>query len=253
MDGVTRMRVEILADKAALGRAAAADGAQQIREAIARQGAARIVVATAASQFEMLSELVQAPGIDWTRVTAFHLDEYLGLPITHPASFRLYLWQRFVSRLPLPLAAFHFIDGEGDAAAVCARLADAIRAAPVDVAFIGIGENGHLAFNDPPADFETTAPYLVVELDEACRRQQLGEGWFKSLADVPAHAISISVRQILASRTIVCSVPDRRKAPAVQGTLTGPVTPQLPASILQTHPATTIYLDPDSASLLNAP
>jgi len=247
------MRILVSRTDKELGRAAAAEGAERIRAALRRQGHARIIVATGASQFDMLAELVRAPDTDWTRVTAFHLDEYLGLPITHPASFRLYLWQRFASRLPLPLAALHYIQGEAEPRAECARLGALIRQAPIDVAFVGIGENGHLAFNDPPADFETEEPYLVVNLDEVCRRQQMGEGWFPSLDDVPRQALSMSIRQILKARTIVCSVPDQRKAQAVQDCLEGPVTPRHPASILQTHPEATVYLDRDSASLLKAP
>jgi glucosamine-6-phosphate deaminase len=183
-------------------------------------------------------------------VTAFHLDEYAGMPISHPASFRRYLKERFVEKLPAPPRAFYWIDGEGDLAAECRRLNAIIARHPIAVAFIGIGENGHLAFNDPPADFETEAPYIVVNLDDACRRQQLGEGWFPTLDDVPQQAISMSIRQIFKSEQIVCTVPDRRKAQAIQVAVEGPVTPQVPASILQQHPRTTLFLDRDSASLL---
>jgi glucosamine-6-phosphate deaminase len=238
-------------DKESLGRAAAAAGAEALRAALARQGNATIILATGASQFEMLDALVGAEDIDWGAVTAFHLDEYVGLPETHPASFRRYLRERFLDRLPAPPAAFHPVDGEGDPAAACRRLGDAIRPHRVDVAFIGIGENGHLAFNDPPADFDTEEPYLVVELDEACRRQQLGEGWFAALEDVPRRAVSMSVRQILRSRTLVCAVPDRRKAEAVRGAVEDNVTPDVPASILQRHADCRLFLDGDSASLLS--
>ena len=240
-------------DKQALGALAAADGADAIRQAVGDRGEANIIVATGASQFEMLDRLVTAEGIDWTRVTAFHLDEYVGLPIAHAGSFRLYLWRRFVSRLPLPLRAFHYIDGQADPKAECDRVGRIIQRHPIDVAFVGIGENGHLAFNDPPADFQTDSPYLVVDLDEACRRQQLGEGWFATLADVPARAISMSIRQILKSRHIVCTVPDERKAEAARAALQGPVTPDVPASILQQHAGTNVYLDRASSSLLAGP
>lgn len=244
------MKIETGSDKDDLGRRAAAAGAALIREAIEQRGAANVIVATGASQFEMLEELVGAPDIAWHRVTAFHLDEYVGMPITHPASFRRYLWERFVSRLPLPLKAFHYVDAEQDPAAECRRLGDLIRRHPIDVAFIGIGENGHVAFNDPPADFQTEEPYIVVNLDEACRRQQLGEGWFATLDDVPQQAISMSCRQIVESNQIVCSVPDARKAQAVRNSLSGPVSRNVPASILQQHERTTVFLDPQSASLL---
>ncbi len=245
------MDIAVFDDKQTLGQQAARRGADLIRQALAERGQASIIVATGASQFEMLSELSTSADIDWSKVTAYHLDEYVGLPITHPASFRLYLWQRFISRLPLPLRAFHYVNAETDPQAECNRLGRLIAQTPIDVAFIGIGENGHLAFNDPPADFETTAPYLVVTLDEACRRQQVGEGWFATLADVPTHAISMSIRQILASRAIVCTVPDARKASAVRGAVEGPITPDVPASILQQHPATALMLDRDSAGLLS--
>lgn len=245
------MNIVTAGDKQDLGRRAARGGGEKIRSAIAQRGHANIIVATGASQFEMLAALLEEPGIAWSRVTAFHLDEYVGLPITHPASFRNYLWERFHRKLPLPLAGFHYIDGEAtDSRGECRRVGELIRQHPIDVAFVGIGENGHLAFNDPPADFETEEPYLVVNLDDACRAQQLGEGWFKSISDVPKQAISMSCRQILKSASIICSVPDQRKAKAVAASVKGPVTNMLPASILQEHAQTAIYLDPQSASLL---
>ena len=233
-----------------LGRRAAAHGAKVIREAIKDRGTARIVLSTGASQFHMLAALVGLPDIDWARVEAFHLDEYVGMPDSHPASFRRYMRERFVEQLPSAPKAFHYIAGDTDCQAECQRLGKLIKAGPIDLAFVGIGENGHLAFNDPPADFEIDVPYHVVNLDDACRRQQLGEGWFPTFDDVPRQAISMTIRQIMKSAAIVGTVPDRRKAQAVQGALEGPVTPQLPASILQRHVAMTIYLDPDSASLL---
>jgi glucosamine-6-phosphate deaminase len=244
------MKIQTFDTKQQLGRQAAADGAAAIRRAIQDRGEANIIVATGASQFEMLDALSREPDIAWHRVTGFHLDEYAGMPITHPASFRLYLWQRFVSRLPLPLAAFHFLDGERDLQSECRRVGDVLKKHPIDVAFVGIGENGHLAFNDPPADFKTEEPYIIVELDDACRRQQFGEGWFPTFDDVPRRAISMSIEQIMKSRAIVCTVPDRRKAEAVRGALKGPVTRNVPASILQKHANVTVYLDQDSASLL---
>ncbi|MDF2441066.1 MAG: glucosamine-6-phosphate deaminase [Abditibacteriota bacterium] len=245
------MEIVISQTKAKLGQQSAQQAAKAIRGALQSDGEANIVVATGASQFDTLAALVAMPDIDWSQVTAFHLDEYVGLPITHEASFRKYLRERFTSKLSQPLRAFHEINGEDDAHAECERLNALIAGKSIAVALVGIGENGHLAFNDPPADFQTTQPYIVVQLDETCRRQQLGEGWFPSLEDVPQHAISMSIHQIMQSREIVCSVPDERKAQAVQGSLEGPVTPQVPASILQQHPATTIYLDPASASLLS--
>lgn len=243
------MEVRVFPSKAEMGAAAAAEAAGLIREAIDARGAAHVIAATGASQFEFLDALTGTPGIDWSRTVLFHLDEYVGLPDSHPASFRRYLKERIVERVHP--GTFHRIEGDAaDPAAECARVGAVLARHPVDVAFVGIGENGHLAFNDPPADFETEAPYLVVELDEACRRQQLGEGWFASLDDVPRRAISMSVRQILKSRAILCVVPDARKARAVRDCLEGAVSPLHPASALQEHPHATVYLDPPAAALL---
>jgi len=242
------MEIIVSKDKFELGRKAAEKGAKLIRKAIDEKGEANIIVATGASQFEMLAELVKQD-VDWTKVTGFHLDEYVDMPVTHPASFRKYLKERFVDKVPLK--AFYYVNGDtGDPQAECDRLGRIIREKPIDVAFIGIGENGHLAFNDPPADFETEEPYLVVNLDEACRKQQLGEGWFPTLEDVPERAISMSIKQILKSKNIICSVPDERKAKAVQGTVKSEITPMIPGTALQKHPATWLYLDEASASLL---
>jgi glucosamine-6-phosphate deaminase len=243
------MEIRVFDTKQELGKAAAERAKAAIGEAVARFGQARVIAATGASQFEFLDALTSLKGIDWGRVEMFHLDEYVGLPDTHPASFRRYLRERIVERVGP--RAFHFLAGDApDPVAELRRVGALLASSPIDVAFVGIGENGHLAFNDPPADFETEEPYLVVELDEACRRQQLGEGWFASLAEVPRRAISMSIRQILKSREILCVVPDARKAKAVSECLEGEVSPLHPSSILQTHPATTVYLDRDSAALL---
>jgi len=243
------MEVLSFATKTEMAAAAAARAAEALRSAIAARGRAHVIAATGASQFEFLDALVRAPGIDWSRTVFFHLDEYVGLPEAHPASFRRYLKERIMDRVKP--GAFHFIDGEArDPEEECRRVGAVLARHPVDVAFVGIGENGHLAFNDPPADFETEEPYIVVALDEACRRQQLGEGWFARLEDVPARAISMSIRQILKSREVLCIVPDARKARAVRDCLQGPVSRDHPASILQRHPRTTVFLDANSAALL---
>lgn len=231
------------------GIAAGAHAAELIREAIKQNGSARIIAATGASQFAFLEALVAAPGVAWDKVEMFHLDEYVGLPASHGASFRKYLLERFIR--PTGIAKYHLLDGETNAAEVCCRVGAELQRATIDVAFVGIGENGHLAFNDPPADFDTEEPYLVVNLDENCRRQQVGEGWFKNLAEVPKQAISMSVRQILKARAIICTVPDQRKARAVHACVTGGISPWQPASILRRHPRVTLYLDNESASLLN--
>jgi len=245
------MNVVVASNTGAMARAAAEAAAEAIRRALAVRGEANVIVATGASQFGFLEVLTSAAGIDWSRVTAFHLDEYVGLPVTHPASFRGYLRRRFAGALPQPLRAFHEVDGEAaDLAQECRRLQQLIEAAPIDVACVGIGENGHLAFNDPPADFETEEAYLVVELDQACRSQQVGEGWFESLEAVPKQALSMSVPQILKSGRIVCTVPDARKAAAVRDTVNGSVSPLCPASALQQHPQCTLFLDSAAAALL---
>ncbi len=244
--------IRISRSSADLGLQAATLGAEAIRRAIATHGDATIIVATGASQFDMLASLVREPQIDWSRVTAFHLDEYVGLPENHPASFRGYLRRRFLAPLD-DRPTFVPVNGDSaDPEAEARRLGQLIAGHRIDVCFAGIGENCHLAFNDPPADFITDAPYLVVTLDEACRRQQLGEGWFDGLGSVPKQAISMSIRQIMQSELIVLSVPDQRKAEAVRAAVENPVSPDFPASILQQHPNVVVFLDPQSASLLRA-
>jgi glucosamine-6-phosphate deaminase len=240
--------VKIFPDKLALAKTAAKDAGVHIRGAIESRGRARIVAATGTSQIEFLDELTRTQGVDWRRVELFHLDEYIGLPIDHPASFRKYLLDRLIQ--PAGVGRYHLLDGERDARELCEDVGKALSAAPIDVAFVGIGENGHLAFNDPPADFDTDTPYIVVRLDEACRQQQVHEGWFASLADVPEFAISMSARQILKATAIICIAPERRKAEAVRASVEGPVTPNVPASILRTHPNVRFYLDQDSSALL---
>lgn len=244
------MRIHVEPNKKKLGDKAAELGAKAIRAAIKARGGANVVVATGASQFELLGALVTQDDIDWSRVTAFHLDEYVAMPDTHPASFRRYLRERFTAHLPA-LGAFHFIEGDAaDPAAELARINALISRHPIDVTFAGIGENAHLAFNDPPADFDAPEPFHVVELDDRCRRQQFGEGWFATLEDVPARAISMTVRQIMKSGLVVLAVPDRRKAEAVRDTLEGPITPMVPASVLRRHGNCHLFLEPESAALL---
>ena len=244
------MTISISQNPKELGNVAGAVAAELIRNAIAAKGAAHIILATGASQFETINQLIAEKDIDWSKVVMFHLDEYIGITVTHPASFRKYLQERFLQKVP-PLKAAYLISGEGDPAAECKRIGDLISRHPIDVAMVGIGENGHLAFNDPPADFDTETPYIVVELDEPCRKQQLGEGWFASLEDVPHLAISMSIRQIMKSTCIICSVPDSRKATAVKNTLEQPVSNLYPASILRSHRDCRFYLDKYSAELLS--
>lgn len=244
------MNISISSNPSELGKKAGSFGSQLILKTIQSQGFANIIVATGTSQFETLNQLLTEKEIDWSKVTVFHLDEYLRLPITHPASFRKYLLERFFNQVP-QLGAYHLIDGEKEPEEECKRLSTLIQNHPIDVAFVGIGENGHLAFNDPPADFETESPYIVVQLDHACRMQQFGEGWFPSLEAVPTQAISMSIRQIMKSKAIICSVPDRRKAQAVKDCLEGEISNLYPASILQRHTDCQVFLDEPASSLLS--
>ena len=243
------MRLRILEGRDSLGKAAAAQAAAAIQRAIDAKGKARIIGASAASQFEFLEALTSAPGIDWKKVELFHLDEYIGLPKTHPASFCKFLQDRLISKTGI--VTYHFLDGEKDPTEVIRQASEAISAAPVDVAFVGIGENGHLAFNDPPADFEIEEPFIVVNLDQACRQQQVGEGWFANMDAVPKQAISMSVKQVLKSKEILAVVPGPKKAQAIKACFDEPISPMAPSSILRTHPNATIYLDLDSAALLS--
>ncbi|HXP16888.1 MAG TPA: glucosamine-6-phosphate deaminase [Terriglobales bacterium] len=244
------MVLKIFPDKKSLGEAAAGQAGTAIRRAIRDRGQARVGAATAASQSEFLEALVREPGIDWPRVEVFHLDEYVGLPVTHPGSFRKMLLEQLVHKTGIK--KYHLLDGDANASEVVSRVGKALASAPVDVEFLGIGENGHIAFNDPPADFETEAPYLVVNLDEACRRQQVGEAWFADISQVPKQAISMSVRQILKAKEILAVVPDTRKAQAVKTCFEGEISPSAPASVLRNHPNATVYLDKNSAALLTS-
>lgn len=243
------MVIEIYDDKTSLARAAAEQAAASLRAALKDRDRARIIAATGASQFEFLDALTAMANIEWPRVEMFHLDEYIGLPVSHPASFRKYLRERLINKTGI--TKYHFLDGEGDVTAVVRKVSAELTAAPIDIAFVGIGENGHLAFNDPPADFQTEEPYIIVELDEPCRRQQVGEGWFKDLSEVPKRAISMSARQILKSKEILCIVPDARKAQAVKSCFEGEISPLAPASVLRRHANTTVFLDKLSSALLS--
>lgn len=245
------MKINVLKDKFELGKEAGVYAASLIRKTIAEKGSANIILATGKSQFETLEQLISEKNIDWTKVRMFHLDEYIGLPLAHKASFRKYLKERFIDKVGGLMEAY-LIDGEAnDPKEECKRLGEIIAEYPIDVAFVGIGENGHLAFNDPPADFETESAYLVVDLDNKCRAQQMGEGWFASVNDVPNQAISMSIRQIMKAKHIICASPDSRKAEAVRACLALPVSNMHPASILQEHPDCTFFLDAESAALLN--
>jgi glucosamine-6-phosphate deaminase len=243
------MLIRVLDDKLTLARAAADRAAAVLQQALTEHGHARIIAATGASQFDFLEALTARSDIDWHNVEMFHLDEYIGLPANHPASFRKFLRERLIAKTGI--TQYHFLEVESDPAAVAKKVGEEISTAPIDVAFVGIGENGHLAFNDPPADFESEDPYLIVDLDEACRRQQVGEGWFADISQVPTQAISMSIRQILKAREILVIVPDSRKAEAVKACFEGEITPLAPASILRRHSNVIVYLDRDSSALLS--
>lgn len=243
------MLLRVFDDKVSLGKAAAIQAAAAMQSAIAERGQARVVAASAASQFEYLEALTATPGISWKQVELFHLDEYIGLPMTHPASFCRFLQERLIAKTGI--TNYHLLDGSGEPAEVMRTASKAITTSPIDVAFVGIGENGHIAFNDPPADFDTEEPYIIVTLDHACRVQQVGEGWFQNLDAVPKQAISMSVRQVLKAKEILAIVPDARKAPAIKACFDGPISPMAPSSILRNHPNATVYLDRQSSALLS--
>ena len=247
------MHIHISSSESEAGKRAAQKGADAIGAAIQARGEASIILATGASQFEVLDALVDIPGIDWSCTTIFHLDEYIGIEATHSASFIRYLQERFLARVP---AVKDFVAINGNAANIdleIQRISSITSKFNIDVAFVGIGENGHLAFNDPPADFDTDAPFIRVELDKKCRTQQSNEGWFATFEDVPSQAISMSIKQITKSSTIICTVPDERKAEAVKAALEGEITNLCPASVLQTHANTFFFLDTAAAKLLRKP
>lgn len=239
------MEIRICNSSEELGRSAAKHIAQVLRDVIAEKGSARIVLSTGASQFDTLKALVEEPGIRWDCVEMFHLDEYVGLPESHGASFRKYLKERFVAKVG-KLKAVHFVDGT---AACIARLTEEVRRAPIDIGLIGIGENGHIAFNDPPADFNTKEAYIIVDLNERCKQQQMGEGWFATIDDVPKQAVSMTAHQIMLCERIVSCVPYAVKAEAVRNTLFAKETTNMvPATLLKEHPDFVLYLDKDSAA-----
>jgi glucosamine-6-phosphate deaminase len=247
---IDRLKVKVFRDRAALGRAAAGAAAARIRALQQRGRFLNLLFASGLSQVQTLQALRDEPGIRWERVCAFHMDEYVGLPADAPQAFGQFLRDRLFNGLPL--GQVFYIDGNApDLKKECERYARLLQEHPLDLGLMGIGENGHLAFNDPPANFETEEPYLIVTLDERCRLQQVGEGWFQSPEQVPAQAISMSVRQILRSRQLVATVPDLRKADAVKNALDGPVTPQCPASIVQQHENCSVFLDEAAASRLS--
>ncbi len=239
------MIIDISTDAVNLGLKAAQFAAGVLNEAISNKGEARLVVSTGSSQFETINSLLNQK-VDWSRVEVFHLDEYIGLSVAHPASFRKYLYERFISKVKIK--KFHSVDVEGEIILKIEALTQEIRKKPVDLGLIGIGVNGHIAFNDPPADFDSREAYIVVKLDDQCRMQQVDEGWFKKLEDVPEKAVSMTPWQILQCKTIVSCVPHKVKAVAVRNTLINPLTNIVPATLLKQHPDFHLYIDNNSAS-----
>ncbi len=239
------MKVQVYPTSDDLGRAAAQRCASLLNDYVKAQGEARLLLSTGNSQLDTLKHLVKMD-VAWEQVTMFHLDEYVDLSDNHPASFRKYLREKFTELVPLKRAVF--VSGEGDVEDNIRQLSNEVQQAPIDVALVGIGENGHIAFNDPPADFDTQEAYIVVELDERCKQQQVGEGWFTDLDSVPKRAVTMTVQQILKSKTILSCVPYGVKAKAVKSALEQDVTPMVPATILQTHPDVTLFLDRESSA-----
>lgn len=245
------MDINIYDNKEITSQKAAEKAAQILKETISEKGKANFVVATGASQFDFLRYLTNFKDIDWSKTEMYHLDEYIGISDKHKASFRNYLDKRLISQVEI--GEINLINGNiEDPEEECKRLNKKISEIEIDVSFVGIGENGHLAFNDPPADFETEKPFIIVDLNTECRQQQVNEGWFDSLEDVPERAITMSINQIMKSQNIICTVPGERKAQAVKDCFTGDkVSENYPASILKKHKSTYIFLDTDSARLIN--
>lgn len=241
------MKIIITKTKEELGTLSAIHAARAVNEAIKKEGTARILLSTGSSQFPFFREFVKAE-IDWSRVEMFHLDEYVGIDESHPASFKRYLTDRFVSKVNL--GKVHLIEGKRNPEEQIAELTALLDEKPVDVGLIGIGENAHIAFNDPPADFEDKRAYKVVTLDERCLMQQVGEGWFKSVEETYKQAISMTCSRIMMCKTIISVVPYAVKAKAVYDTLTSELSPMVPATLLKSHPDFTLYCDADSASML---
>jgi glucosamine-6-phosphate deaminase len=248
---VDRLKVEVHPDRTSAGRAAADVAAQSLRELGSELDSIGVVFATGASQLDMLRALVAIPGLPWDKVVGFHMDEYVGLGEDHPASFRRYLRKNLTSRVAM--RAFHEIDGSSpDPAAVCRDYTEKLRAAAPRLCLLGFGENGHLAFNDPAeADFEDPVDVKIVTLDATCRQQQTAEGWFPSIVEVPAHAITVTIPALFSIPKLILSVPGKRKAQIVRRAFNDPIAPSCPATILRTHPDATVYLDPDSAADLD--
>lgn len=244
------MQITISKNNEELGIDAGKAAAVAIRSAIAQNGYANIILSTGSSQFTTLTQLVAEPDINWSQVSMFHLDEYVGLPITHMASFRKYLQERFLDKLP-PLKNAFLINAETNADAECKKLSEIIQKHPIDVALVGIGENGHIAFNDPPANFDTEIPYFVVDLsNEACRQQQFGEGWFATIDEVPLQSITMSVKQIMKSKIIISAVPELRKAEAIKNTFEKEISNLYPSTMLKNHPNWHLFIDEESASMI---
>ncbi|MBW2981620.1 glucosamine-6-phosphate deaminase [Candidatus Woesearchaeota archaeon] len=244
------MKLNIFKTKKEAAFAAAKKAAGILNKTIASKGYANFIAATGVSQFELLDNLIKKFSIDWSKISMFHLDEYIGISDSHPASFRRYLKERIIDKVSLGMV--YFIKGDSeDPKKECERLGKLIKGKEIDLAFLGVGENGHIAFNEPPADFHTEKPFIIVKLDKRTRMQQLKEGWFSRLSEVPKKAISMSIKQIMKSKNIICIAYDKRKAQAVRDCFGKKISPVNPASILQKNKNAFIYLDKNSASLIS--
>lgn len=242
------LQIEIHPDRARMGAAAGARASAVLRDTLKRQGHARIIVASAPSQVEVIASLTDSAEIDWSKITVFHMDEYVGLPAGHPETFRAWQERNLLSKVTP--AGFHGIRGENlDPDSEAQHYAALLAEAPIDLCIMGIGENGHIAFNDPPvADFEDPLAVKVVELDAACRQQQVNDGCFPDIPSVPTHAITLTCPTLMSARSVICVVPGPRKAAAVRATRFDPITPACPATILRRHPNAVLFLDAESAS-----
>ena len=242
------MKVKLYETTAAMGEAAAEQAAEVLKQAIAKNGSARLLLSTGASQFAFFEAFVKKD-VDWKKVEMFHLDEYVGISKNHPASFNRYLRERFIDKVHP--GKYHLIDGEKDPEATIKEITELLDRKQVDLGLIGIGENAHIAFNDPPADFADKRAYKVVDLADRCLQQQIGEGWFKTKEECYKQAISMTCDRIMQCKTIISVVPYAVKAEAIYATLTSPLSENVPATLLKNHADTTVYIDKDSASMLS--
>lgn len=244
-ESVERLKVNVYANRQDLGTSAGRAAAAKIKELLGDRNRIRMIFAAAPSQNEFLETLSADPGIDWSRITAFHMDEYIGLPKDAPQRFSQFLRERLFDKVKP--GELHLIDSSNTIEAECERYGQLLREAPIDIVCLGIGENGHIAFNDPPvADFADPLTIKAVELDDACRQQQVNDGCFPTFGDVPTHALTLTIPTMMAASYLYCMVPGPTKRNAVQRTLNGSVSTECPSTVLRSHPDCTLYVDRDS-------